>query len=140
MARILITEDEADLRMALRARLEMSGFAVVEATNGQEALDKMKIEKPDLLILDMMMPLMDGMEVIGRMRASDQLKAVPILVLTNYDFGFMKEVAKEGGVVEYILKAGLNLDDIPVKITQILALPDSPPSGLNMSALLDELK
>ena len=80
--RILIADDEPDIRLVLRTRLELDGFTVLEASDGAEAVRMAQDEKPDLIVLDVMMPEMDGVEVCNRLRASFDPRNIPVIMLT----------------------------------------------------------
>ena len=80
--RILIADDEPDIRLVLRTRLELDGFTVLEASDGAEAVRMAQDEKPDLIVLDVMMPEMDGVEVCNRLRASFDTRNIPVIMLT----------------------------------------------------------
>lgn len=84
MAKILVVDDEDHIVMILKENLEFSGFDVVTATNGLEALDAVQKESPDLLVLDIGMPKMDGWEVTRRLKGDAQTKSIPIIILTAY--------------------------------------------------------
>src|SRR5262249_38328072 len=80
--RILIADDEPDIRLVLRTRLELEGFVVIEARDGAEAVRVAQTETPDLIVLDVMMPEMDGVEVCNRLRASFNTRNIPVIMLT----------------------------------------------------------
>jgi two-component system alkaline phosphatase synthesis response regulator PhoP len=80
--KILVVDDEEDLLELLRYNLEREGFQTVPARDGVEAIERARTEKPDLVILDIMMPRMDGIEVCRRMRQDAHLRTIPILMLT----------------------------------------------------------
>jgi CheY-like chemotaxis protein len=84
MAKILVVDDEEHIVMILKDSLEFSGFQVVTAYNGVEALERVAEDKPDLIVLDIGMPKLDGWEVCRRLKASDQTKDLPIIILTAY--------------------------------------------------------
>jgi len=84
MAKILVVDDEEHILMILKDSLEFSGFQIVTATNGEEALESVAKEKPDLLVLDIGMPKMDGWEVCRRLKGDPHTKALPIIILTAY--------------------------------------------------------
>ena len=81
--KILIAEDDPFLSQMYSEKLEMSGYSVILAVDGEEALDKMKLTKPDLLLLDIMMPKKDGFEVLASKSTDDSIKDIPVIVLTN---------------------------------------------------------
>lgn len=80
--RILIADDEPDIRLVLRTRLERDGFAVLEAKDGVEAVRMAQSESPDLIVLDVMMPKMDGFEVLKRLQANPETREIPVIMLT----------------------------------------------------------
>jgi two-component system, OmpR family, alkaline phosphatase synthesis response regulator PhoP len=79
---ILIADDEEDVLLLCRVNLEFEGFTVTEASNGQEALDKARQSHPDLVLLDVMMPVKDGWECLAELQADPDLKEVPVVMLT----------------------------------------------------------
>jgi two-component system alkaline phosphatase synthesis response regulator PhoP len=81
--KILIAEDSATMRRLVAARLEADGYDVVEAVDGEQALSLARTDRPDLLILDNVMPKLDGFEVVRALRADPATKAVPIVMLTG---------------------------------------------------------
>ena len=85
--KILVVDDEPDIVKLAKIKLVSEGFDVVEAYNGEEALEKVSSENPDLIILDVMMPKMDGWEVARRLKSSDATKAIPIMMLTAKGLG-----------------------------------------------------
>lgn len=102
--RILIAEDETNLRDVLRIQLEFAGFEVVEACDGQEALDKVEQAQPELILLDVMMPRMDGYEVCRRLRASYTTRHIPIIMLTAKTELDDKIHGLQGGANDYVTK------------------------------------
>src|SRR4030095_11236822 len=80
--RILIADDEPDIRLVLRTRLERDGYTLLEARDGAEAVSMAQTESPDLIVLDVMMPEMDGVEVCNRLRASLSTRNIPVIMLT----------------------------------------------------------
>ena len=79
---ILVVEDDADLRKILRLQLSSQGYEVLEAENGQLGFEAMQNERPSCVILDLMMPVMDGFGFLKRARSLNQLQNIPILILT----------------------------------------------------------
>jgi two-component system, cell cycle response regulator DivK len=101
-ARILIAEDHLDSRAALSALLEAIGFEVVQAANGREAVDLAIAEAPDLVLMDMMMPEMDGFEATRAMRAHPLLDKIPIIAVTAMEGA--QTIAFGSGVSDYVAK------------------------------------
>src|SRR3982750_344857 len=84
MSKILVVDDEEHIVMILKDSLEFSGFQVVTAFNGEEALVAVEKEHPDLIVRDIGMPKMDGWEVCRRLKGNDATKKIPIIILTAY--------------------------------------------------------
>ena len=81
-ARILVVDDEPEIVKAIRTNLEMEGYEVLEAYNGPDALRIAREERPDLMVLDVLMPEMDGWEVLEKMRADPEFRDTPVIMLT----------------------------------------------------------
>ena len=104
MAKILVADDEQDLRIIVKDFLESVGYQVVLATNGQEALELAAQEKPDLIILDMSMPIMNGWDVARRLRADPLLNSVIIVAFTAHALRGDKQKTIDAGCDSYISK------------------------------------
>ena len=83
MARILIVDDEPDIRFMMRLIFEGAGYQVTEARNGLAGLKSVRARQPDLVTTDVMMPLMDGLEFIERLRSNPKTAAIPVLVVSG---------------------------------------------------------
>jgi CheY-like chemotaxis protein len=121
---ILIADDETDIRSIIKTKLEAAGFAVTEASNGKEALESMRESRPDLVVMDVKMPVMNGVEAVGAMKGDDELKDILVVFLTNYgeddiDNAWIDEkYAKEIGALGHIRKT----DDLSVIVERIQGL------------------
>jgi len=104
MTKILLAEDNALNRDMLLRRLERRGYQVVVATSGEEVIDKVKAYGPDLLLLDISLPILDGLEVASRIRADPQLRALPILGLSAHAMQGDRERALAAGCDDYDTK------------------------------------
>ena len=116
---ILVAEDEPDIRGLIKFSLEFIGFSVVEATNGQEAVDMAPEVQPDLIMLDVRMPKLSGYEACERLKAQDSTKDFPIVFLSAR--GQDQEI-KYGlglGAVEYILKP-FAPDELQKRVSSLL--------------------
>ena len=102
--RLLIVEDEAAIAALLRYNFEREGFEVSEAMDGEEALLRAQEDKPDLVVLDWMLPLMSGIEVCRRLRRLPETRAVPIVMLTARGEEADKVRGLEGGADDYVTK------------------------------------
>jgi CheY-like chemotaxis protein len=102
---VLVVDDFDDARLTLRRMLERRDYRVEEARNGQEAVELVRRSCPDLILLDLNMPQMDGLEAAKQIRACRDLCAkVPIVALTAYDTYGMKEAAIEAGCDDYLTR------------------------------------
>lgn len=102
LASILIVEDNPDSRDALRALLEAYGYSVIEATNGKEGVGEALRRKPDLILMDIMMPVMDGLQATRELRTNPEFRRVPILALTA--LAGSRDVALDAGCDDYLTK------------------------------------
>lgn len=82
MKKILVVDDEPQLRTALKIRLEVEGYNVILASNGKECLELARRDKPDLIVLDLMMPVMDGYTALKRLKSEPELSRIPVIVLS----------------------------------------------------------
>ena len=119
--KILIVEDEIALLKALADKFVKSGFDVVTAKNGQEGLDLYFKEKPQLIILDIVMPVMDGMTMLTKVREKNGGKIVPVIILTNLSDTRKVQEAMKHKVFDYLVKTDWSLDDIIAKAKKSLA-------------------
>ncbi|MCJ7746267.1 MAG: response regulator [Desulfobacterales bacterium] len=102
--KILIVDDEVDLVETVRFPLELEGFDVLVSYNGEDALNQARKEKPDLIILDLMLPKLDGYKVCRLLKFDERYKHIPILMLTAKTQEKDKILGKETGADEYITK------------------------------------
>ncbi len=119
--KILIIDDEADLRSAVKKALEDADFSVIEAVNGEEGLAKARTEDPDLILLDISMPKMNGHQVLKELRAHPTKKNPHILLFTNSEDpgNIVRGVTLKSD--DYIIKAQMSLSDVVKKVKQHLA-------------------
>lgn len=102
--RILIVDDEEDILNVLKFRLEANNYEVLTASDGQEGLNKARTERPDLLILDLMLPKLDGYKVCRMLKFDESYKAIPIIMFTAKAQQKDEELGKEMGADAYIAK------------------------------------
>jgi len=118
--KILIVEDETALLYALQAQLQVDGFQVEGVIDGEQALEKLKHFKPDLIVLDIMLPKVDGWGILNRVRTDVRLVNIPVIIITNLTDGDAKKKGLELGVVDYIIKADHSLGELAEKIKSAL--------------------
>jgi CheY-like chemotaxis protein len=103
-ATVLLVEDEPDIRLMTSFMLEGAGHRVVEAGTGTEALEALGRERPDLVVLDIRLPDMEGWEVLNAVRSSERLEDVPVLVVSAHSSGDARERASREGGSGYLTK------------------------------------
>ena len=118
--KILLVEDERAMSKVYRNRLVAEGFEVVTANNGQEGFEKIKSEKPDIVLLDVFMPIMDGFDVLKAVQEDKSFKAPPIMIMSNLGQDSDLEKAKKLGAIDYLVKADFSLVDAVARIRQHL--------------------
>jgi two-component system cell cycle response regulator DivK len=102
--RILVIEDQEDNRAILRDMLTASGYALIEAPNGAEGVDKAEAEKPDLILMDIQMPVMDGYEATRRIKARGTTAGIPVIAVTSYALSGDEVKARAAGCDAYVTK------------------------------------
>jgi DNA-binding response OmpR family regulator len=132
---ILVVEDEDTLRDELSYQLAQEGYSVVSAADGGEALERFRHNKPDLILLDLMLPVMSGIEVTRVIRRESN---VPILILTARDSEVDKVVGLELGADDYVTKP-FSLRELQARIRGILRRTDRPAPPTNGDGAIDEL-
>ena len=130
--RILLVEDEKDLVDIVKFRLEANNYEVVVAYDGQEALDRAKKEKPDLIILDLMLPKIDGFKVCRMLKFDEKYKKIPIIMFTARAQESDKKLGEEVGADAYITK--------PFDLEEVLVLVQRAMESRRLSRAFQELK
>ena len=102
--RIMVVDDDQNIQLVLKYRLEREGYHVLLAGDGVDALEKVKAEKPDLIILDLAMPSMDGFGFLEEIRGNGRASSVPVIVLTAYGYESNRAKSLELGAVEFVTK------------------------------------
>lgn len=117
---ILVVEDESDMREAIETALKNADFHVITAENGQDGLEKALEYEPDLILLDLLMPVMGGQEVLKRLRETPFGQTVKIIILTAMDDISNVGTAYEGGISGYITKSETSLHDLVSQVKATL--------------------
>ncbi|OGI69668.1 hypothetical protein A3A09_02950 [Candidatus Nomurabacteria bacterium RIFCSPLOWO2_01_FULL_42_20] len=124
MKKILIIEDETDLLEVLADRLAFEGFGPIKCKNGENGLLVAFRERPDLILLDIVMPGLDGLQVLKKLRADDWGKGVPVIILTNLsatDEKIVKSIL-EYRPIFYLVKSDWKIDDVVKKVKEVLGI------------------
>jgi|SRR5687767_1992660 len=133
MARILVIDDELILRQLFERVLRSEGHEVVVAANGREGLVMMNPQPPDLILLDLVMPVMDGMSFLRSMRRRAEWKDIPVIVVSGVIDRHQVLQVKELGVVDYMLKAGFEMGDLRARLAKHLPKAKGRKSGSSVS-------
>ena len=117
---ILVVEDDLSLRSALADKLSHEGFLVLEASNGEEGLAQVQSQQPDLILLDIVMPRMDGVAMLKALRATPEGKDTKVIVLTNLGENDKVAEALELGAYDYLVKSDWKIEDVIAKVRGVL--------------------
>jgi len=118
--KVLIVEDDQPQRKALSEKLTKEGFTILEAKNGVEGLNMAIKDLPDAIILDVLMPKMDGIEMAKKLREDPKGKDVPIIILSNLGDLDVIQKAMESNIFEYFLKSDTKIEHIVNKVRELV--------------------
>lgn len=121
MSKILIIEDDPLMQRMYQKAFSFDGYEVSVASDGVEGLDKIRTEKPQIVLLDVMMPKMNGLEVLDKVKADPEIKSTPIIMLTNLAGSSDAERALSKGAVKYIVKSEYEPKQIVSMVKEILS-------------------
>lgn len=119
--KILVVEDETFLVKIYAVKLKKEGFDVTIATDGEEAVKQAAEVKPDLILLDLILPKMNGFEALEKMRANPVNKTTPVIVLSNLGQEEDIKRAEALGATDYLVKANFSIQDVIAKMKEVLA-------------------
>ena len=117
---ILIVEDEPLLSNLLKQRLEKEGYIVAQAQDGQEALEKIKEQTPNLILLDIILPKVSGFEFLEKVRENPQMEEMPVIVISNLGQESDIQKGQSLGAVGYFVKAHVSIEDLVGQVKQFL--------------------
>jgi DNA-binding response OmpR family regulator len=120
--KILVIEDEATLQKALNDVLSQEGYDVSSALDGVRGLELATEEKPDLILLDIILPRMDGFEVLRKLKSDENTSNIPVIILTNLSDINDIQKALDLGATTYLVKADFHLEDILKKVKETLGI------------------
>ena len=127
--KILVVEDDGVLRDVLVEKLRVSGYSPLGAEDGEVAIQKIKEEKPDMILLDILMPKKDGMEVLEDMSKDDDMKNIPVIVISNSGQPVEIERARSLGAKDFLVKAIFDPNEVLEKVEKILNETSSSEGG-----------
>jgi CheY-like chemotaxis protein len=123
MAKILLVEDDAILVEMYQAKFELEGHEVRIATNGEECLTILREFEPELILLDILMPKLNGFHVLKEIKKQPKLRQIPVILLTNLgqaEVDMNQELAKALGVSDYLIKSHHTPDEVVAKAVKVL--------------------
>jgi two-component system sensor histidine kinase/response regulator len=124
VAKIMLVEDDAILVEMYQAKFELEGHDIVVATNGQECLDLLETYQPDVILLDILMPKLNGFHVLKEIKKHPHLRNIPVILLTNLgeaEVDMNLELARALGVNDYLIKSHHTPDEVVAKVMKALA-------------------
>jgi len=123
MHKILVVDDDPFNRDLFKLALKKAGFMVTEAENGQKGLEAVEADRPDVIMLDLMMPIMDGFETLKRLKTDPHTSSIPVIILSSMRQDEDVSRAMKGGASAYLKKGQAVPADIPAKAREVLGLP-----------------
>ena len=122
MAKVLLVEDDPLMVRMYQRKLANDGYEVDVAVNGEEGLVKIRSFRPDMVLLDIMMPKLNGLQVLERMKADPTISNIPVIILTNLG-GSQEDIERglELGAVAYLVKSAYRPDEVVAKVKEVLA-------------------
>lgn len=120
MKSILFIEDESALQKTFGEKLSQEGYEPISALDGEIGLELAKTKKPDLILLDLILPKIHGLEVLKKIKEDEETKNIPVIVLTNLEGIEEIEKAMELGATTYLVKANYSLEELAEKVKKAL--------------------
>lgn len=117
---VLVVEDEDDMRSAIAAALDKAGYHVIEAENGQRGVEKALEFEPELILLDLLMPIKDGHTTLKEIRATEWGENAKVMILTAMDDAANLGEAYEAGITDYVTKSEVSLADLVAKVEEVI--------------------
>jgi len=120
MANVLIVEDDKFLSSAYRLKFTKAGYEVMLAMDGSEGMTILSTFTPDIILLDLVMPVKDGFTMLSELKASEAYKNIPVIITSNLSQKEDIDKAKGMGAMDFIIKSDISLDDLVTKVQKIL--------------------
>jgi two-component system, OmpR family, response regulator VicR len=121
--KVMLVEDDRFLSSIIKTRLEKDGLLVTQAFDGEDAIKRLTEEQPDLIILDLIMPKMNGFEVLKEISTTPGLEKTPVVIVSNLAQDSDIEKARQLGAKEYFVKVKVSVDDLVGKIENLVQQP-----------------
>jgi DNA-binding response OmpR family regulator len=119
-AKVLLAEDDKFLTQAYSHGLGRAGFAITHAPDGEIALEKIRADRPDIILLDLIMPVKNGFEVLEELQKDERLKTIPVIILSNLGQETDIQKGRELGARDYLIKSNSSMNTVIGKIKEIL--------------------
>lgn len=119
--KVLIVDDESAIAQVFQQALQQAGYQVVVASTGQEGKAKANTEKPDIILLDQILPDISGNQVLSELKKDDSTKNIPIAIISNFNQDGLVDNAMKNGAVDYIMKYQISPQDLVEKVKNMLA-------------------
>jgi CheY-like chemotaxis protein len=119
--RVLLAEDDRILRKAGETTLKRRGYTVIPAVDGEDALAKAREHKPDLILLDVMMPKLQGFDVLAQLKSDAATRDIPVIMLSNLEQEADIKRSIDGGALSYLVKSNVQLDELADKVAEALS-------------------
>lgn len=113
---VLLIDDDRQIQDAYKAAFDAFKLNIMQAMSGKEALELLKVKKPNIILLDILMPEMNGIEVLSVIKKDDELKNIPVLVISNSVKEEDMEAAEKLGALEYIIKSNIGIGELIDKV------------------------
>lgn len=123
--KILLAEDDKFIARAYTDGLTRSGYEVIAVTDGEEAVKKAKENNPDIILLDLIMPIKNGFEALEEIKADEKMKDVPVLILSNLGQDTDIKKGRDLGAVDYLIKSDYSMSEVIKKINKNLGIGES---------------
>jgi DNA-binding response OmpR family regulator len=120
MRKVLIIEDDNFLLDLEATKLKSEGYEVISASNGEEGMERIYDEGVDLVLLDLLLPKVDGFEILKKIKEDDKLKKIPVIIFSNLSDSKDIDRAKEMGAMDFMVKSNFTLDELAQHINKIL--------------------
>lgn len=124
--KIFLVEDDPFLSALLKSRLTKEGFDLIHVKDGEEAINLLRDIKPDIILMDIILPRKSGFEVMEELRADPQISSAPIMIISNLGQDSDMQRGKELGAVEYFVKAKISIDELIEKVKEYLEAHPTP--------------
>lgn len=118
--KVLIIDDELSVQKAISDELTENGLKAIIASDGMEGLEKVKSEKPDLILLDIIMPKLDGVSVLKELQKDSDTSNIPVIILTNLSDKEAFKISMESGGTDYLVKSDYTLEQVLIRVREKL--------------------